>query len=79
MVKLVFSIKLIAIPSISEVRGESKVCFGDFLGHTKAFRAANKITPPPTCGKGLTFILYFGTLPLVTGSLRHGITGSLVY
>ena len=78
MVKLVFSMKLVAIPSICEVRGESKVCFGAFLRHTKGFRAANKITSP-ICGKGHTIILFVGTFPLVTGSLRHGITGSLVY
>ena len=47
MVKLVFSIKLVAIPSICEVRGESKVCFGAFLRHTKGFRAAKKSLPPP--------------------------------
>ena len=46
MVKLIFSIKLVAIPSICEVRGESKVCFGAFLGHTNGFRAVKKSLPP---------------------------------
>ena len=78
MVKLVFSIKLVAIPSICEVRGESKVCFGAFLRHTKGFRAAKKSLPPPA--EKVTLSSFFlGTFPLVTGSLRHGINDSLVY
>ena len=72
MVKLVLSIKLVAIPSICEVRGESKVYFGAFLRHTK------KSLPPPA-EKVTLSSFFFGTFPLVTGSLRHGITGSLVY
>ena len=64
MVKLVFSIQLVAIPSICEVRGESKVCFGAFLRHTKGFRAAKKSLPPPA-EKGHNLIFFFNL------SLRH--------
>ena len=48
MVRQVLCIKLVVIPSISEVRGRRKVCFGAFLRHTKGFRAAKKSLPPLT-------------------------------
>ena len=80
MVKLVFSIKLVAIPSICEVRGESKVCFGTFLRHTKGFRAAKKSLPPPA--EKVTISSFFWNLSLshwVFKARNHWFTSLLRY
>ena len=42
IVQVVFNMELLAIPSMSEVGSEHKVCFVAFLRHTKVFLTAKK-------------------------------------
>ena len=73
IVQLVFNMELLAISSMSEVRSEHKVCFGDFFRLTKGFWAAKKSPkecdlrpppPPPSAEKvTLSSVYFFDAFP----------------